>query len=244
MSLKVSREGRLVRLTLARPDKRNALDTEICEGIVAAVEESPGAILIDAEGDVFCAGMDLESATPEATRIHAKLFSIAARSTTPIVCAVQGPALGGGVGLIANSHVAVAAHGAQFGLTEIRVGMWPFVIWPSVADALGERRTKMLALTGRLFGSKEALDWGLIHEAVPPIEVEDRAFAIARALAESSRSTIELGLRFAARVREAHLEDALRVALETREEAFASADFAEGLVAFREKRRPRWPSLD
>jgi enoyl-CoA hydratase/carnithine racemase len=215
----------------------------MCQAIVDAVEQAPGAVLIDAEGDVFCAGMDLESANAEATAIHARLFSIGFRSTTPIVCAIQGPALGGGLGLIANAHVAIAAHGAQFGLTEIRVGMWPYVIWPSVVAAVGERRARMLALTGSIFGLKEALDWHLVHESVPPVELDDRATAVAQALADSSRGTIASGLGFSNRVRALPLEPALTLALAERSKTFESADFAEGIAAFREKRRPKWPSL-
>lgn len=243
MSCKLSREGRVVRVTLARPEKRNALTEEMCEAIVEAVEQAPGAVLLDAEGDVFCAGMDLESASPKTTAIHTRLFSIGFRSTTPIVCAIQGPALGGGVGLIANAHVAVAAHGAQFGLTEIRVGMWPYVIWPSIVAAIGERRARMLALTGSIFGLKEALDWQLVHESVPPVELDDRATAVAHALAESSRSTIAAGLEFANRARGLPLDAALDLALAARARTFDSPDFAEGVAAFREKRKPRWPSL-
>ncbi len=244
MSLKLSREGRVLRATLARPEKRNALDQALCEALVQAVESDAGCVLIDAEGDVFCAGMDLDAADAQATRIHQKLFSMGARSTVPIVCAVQGAALGGGLGLIANAHVAIAAHGVQFGLTEIRVGMWPYVIWPAVVTAMGERRAKMLALTGRLFGAKDALDWGLVHETVPAVELDDRATASAHAFADSSRTTIAAGLGFVARARELPLDEALRAALETREQTFASPDFQEGAAAFREKRKPRWPSIE
>jgi enoyl-CoA hydratase/carnithine racemase len=243
MSCKQTREGRVLRVTLARPEKRNALTQEMGEAILDAVRQAPGAVLVDAEGDVFCAGMDLDAANAEATAIHAELFSLAFRATTPIVCAVQGPALGGGVGLVANAHVAVAAHGVQFGLTEIRLGMWPYVIWPSIVTALGERRARMLALTGRVFGVKEALDWGLIHESVPPVELDDRASAIAQSLAESSRATIRAGLDFANRVRELPPGRTLEVALSERAKTFDSPDFREGIAAFREKRRPRWPSL-
>jgi enoyl-CoA hydratase/carnithine racemase len=243
MSLKISREGRVTRLTLARPEKRNALDEALCAALVEAFEQPCGCFLLDAEGPVFCAGMDLESASPSATRLHERLFTIGAQSGVPIVCAVNGPALGGGLGLVANAHIAVAAQGAQFGLTEIRVGMWPFVIWPSVTAALGERRAMMLALTGRLFGSTEALQWGFAHEVVPPVELDDRATAIAAAIAESSRTAIELGLRLAREAQDHPLEETTRAAMLLREQAFASPDFAEGVAAFREKRRPRFPSI-
>ncbi len=242
MSWRVSREGALLRITLVRPEKRNALDVATCEGILSALNEPAGAYLIDAEGPVFCAGMDLEEVTP-ATRVHERLFQIGLDARAPIVCAVQGPALGGGLGLVANAHIVVAAQGAQFGLTELRIGMWPFVIWRSVTAALGERRTLMLSLTSRLFGSTEALQWGLVHEVVPEVELDDRATAIAQAVASSSRTAIELGLKLARQSHDLPLDDAQRMALTLREACFASADFAEGLAAFRERRRPDWPSL-
>lgn len=244
MSLKVSREGRVLRLTLSRPEKRNALSPELCEALVDAAHQKAGAILIDAEGDVFCSGMDLETASGDATMIHERLFTLGVRAEVPIVCAVQGPALGGGLGLVSNAHVVIAAQGAQFGLTEIRVGMWPFVIWHSVVAALGERRALMLALTGRLFGSTEALQWGLVHEVVPLVELDDRATAVAQAIAESPASTISLGLRYTRESRELHLDDSVRLALQLRAEAFQSNDFAEGVAAFKEKRKPLWPSLE
>ncbi|MEO8131905.1 MAG: enoyl-CoA hydratase/isomerase family protein, partial [Bryobacteraceae bacterium] len=119
-SLKVSHEGRVLRLTLNRPDKRNALSIELCHALACAFDEAlkdakVGAILIDANGPVFSAGMDLDEVLqPDAaprTYIHEKVFTIGARSTKPIVAAVQGAALGGGLGLVANAHVAIAAQG-------------------------------------------------------------------------------------------------------------------------------------
>ena len=153
-------------------------------------DDSVGAIILDAKGAVFCAGMDLdEAAAPNAaeqTAVHQRLFTLGARMNKPIVCAVQGPALGGGIGVICNAHVAVAAHGSSFGLTEIRLGMWPFVIYRSVVLALGERRALELSLMGRIFNVPEAVQWGLINEGVPPFELDDRVTAIAMHLAQSS----------------------------------------------------------
>ena len=244
MSLKISREGRVLRLTLACSEKKNSLSVDLSRALVDASKEATGAILIDSEGPVFCSGMDLSSPGQcEETRIHEKLFTMGIWSEVPIICAVQGPALGGGLGLIANSHIAIAAQGTQFGLTEIRTGMWPFVIWNSMVSALGERRALMLALTGRLFGTAEAYQWGLIHEVVPLIELDDRATAIAHQMAESSAVAIGLGLRNTRESRDLPLEDASRLALQLRAEAFQSPDFQEGLSAFHEKRKPEWPSL-
>jgi enoyl-CoA hydratase/carnithine racemase len=248
-SLELSHEGRVARITLNRPDKRNALTSEMCSGIVDAVEnahgdDTIGAVLIDAKGDVFCAGMDLDDATAadavERTAVHERLFTLGARSRKPIVAAIQGPALGGGVGLICNAHVAIAAHGSSFGLTEIRIGMWPFVIYRSVAIALGERRALELSMMGRIFNVPEAVQWGLIHEATPIFELDDRATAIATHLAESSPQAMSAGLEFVQKTHGLDPVSAASIALEMRKHTFAASEFREGVAAFREKRRPKF----
>jgi enoyl-CoA hydratase/carnithine racemase len=243
----------VLRLTLNRPEKRNALSIELCHAIVNAIEGAAedrvvGAVLMDASGDVFSAGMDLAemgaSDAAELTAVHERLFTLRLRVPVPIVAAVHGPALGGGVGLMANAHIVVAAHGATFALSEIRLGMWPFVIFRAVSGAMGERRAVALSLTGRVFSVQEALQWGLVHEVAQRIEVDDRATAVAQHIASLSASTIRSGLAFVNDTRDQNDMDAVAAAARSRAAAFASADFAEGVRAFREKREPRWPSLD
>ncbi len=247
--LEITREDRVLRLALNRPDKKNALSSDLCGALADAIDEasadaSTGCVLIEARGDTFCAGMDLAEAAGEdasaKTAIHERLFTSGFRSRKPIVAAVSGPALGGGVGLIANAHIAVAAHGATFGLTEIRIGMWPFVIWRAVTAAIGERRATALALTGRIFSVNEALGWGLVHEVAPAFELDDRATATAHHLAESAPEAIRLGLEYLDSARARDPVTAGQLALEFRSRAFASADYREGVAAFREKRRPVW----
>jgi enoyl-CoA hydratase/carnithine racemase len=251
-NLEVSREERVLRLTLNRPEKRNALNVDLCRAISDAVDEaqtdaSVGSILLAGEGNVFCAGMDLAEALSAdcdaLTAVHERLFTIGARTRKPIVAAVAGPALAGGVGLIANAHVVVAAHGSSFGLTEIRVGMWPFAIYPAIEAALGERRALELSLTGRIFHVPEAVQWGLVTEAAMAVEVEDRAMTIAMHLAGSSPQAMEAGLRYVAETRGASPQERLACAARYRAQAFASADFREGVAAFLEKRRPVWSSV-
>lgn len=243
--LEVAQYGRVLEITLNRPEKRNALNQEMCAGLVELCEEadtSVGAICWKAKGPVFCSGMDLEEANAGATEIHGRLFSLGQRLRKPIIAAVGGPALGGGLGLVANAHLVVAAHGAQFGLTEIRVGMWPFVIYPAIQRVFGARRALELSLSSKIFNTPEALAWGLVSEVVPPIELEDRVDTIANTMANASAETVARGLGFVAGLEGKTLDEQIRWALEVRAEQFASPDFAEGVAAFAEKRPPLWPS--
>lgn len=244
-SLEVAQYGRVLEITFNRPEKRNALSHDMCAGLVSLCEDtdaSVGAIVWKAKGAVFCSGMDLEDATVGATEVHGKLFTLGQRVKKPIIAAVGGPALGGGLGLVANSHIAVAAHGAQFGLTEIRVGMWPFVIYPAIERVFGARRSLDLALSSKIFNTPEAMAWGLVSEVVPPIELDDRVDAIANTLANASSETIERGMGFVAALQGKPLDEQIALALEVRAQQFSSPDFAEGVKAFQEKRPANWPS--
>jgi enoyl-CoA hydratase/carnithine racemase len=240
----------VLRLTLDRPEKRNALDGELCGQLVDALEAADrdagtGAILLAANGPSFCAGMDLDEAasgvSAETSAAHERLFTVGARITKPLIAAVQGAALGGGTGLVANCHIVIAAGDASFGLTEIRLGLWPFLVYRAVVAALGERRTLELALTGRIFGAEEARGIGLVHEIAPDLEA--RALEVARTVAGFSPTAIQNGLGFVHQVRGEDRETSGRMARQVRDRVFAGEDFKEGLRAFREKRPPRWPSL-
>lgn len=251
-SLTLNRQGRLLRARLNRPEKRNALNSELCLALIQAFsaaesDRAIGAVLLEASGDVFCAGMDLKEALDANARsrldIHEQLFTIGTRLHKPIVAAVNGPALAGGTGLVANAHLVIAAEGATFGLTEIRIGMWPFVVFRAVASAVGDRRALELSLTARVFGSAEAMHWGLVHEISPLTALEERALALATALSEASPEAVRLGLHYVHRSRGLSFEEAGKLAMQLRGESFDSPDFKEGVNAFLEKRKPRWPSV-
>ncbi len=252
MNPTISREDRVLRLTLNRPEKRNALRVEDCRHIVAALyeaelDDSVGTVLLDATGPAFCAGMDLTESlradAPEIAAIHGELFTMGARLTKPIVAAVQGKALAGGLGLVTNAHVVMAADDAGFGLTEIRLALWPFVVFRSVATAIGERRALELSLTGRIIGTEEAMQWGLVHYVVPAGELSERATDIASALSRFSPEALRRGLDYVHRSRALPQAEAVELADTMRRRSFRSEDFAEGVGAFFEKREPEWPTL-
>ena len=99
-----------------------------------------------------------------------------------------------GVALLANAHVVIASQGSSFGLTDIREGRCHPALWNAVAAAIGERRTRELALTGRVFSTPEALAWGLVHAATPAFELDDRAASTAAALAEADPQAVRLAM--------------------------------------------------
>lgn len=244
------REARVQRLVLQRLSKRNALDAALCAELITAIQRadadpSVGCILLAAEGPAFCAGMDLdETLSPDVARLeqpHRQLFTIGSALRKPLIAAVQGSTFGGGVGLVANAHIVIAAEGAKFGLTEMRLALWPYAIYPALVRAMGSRRTLELSLTARLFSASEAREYGLVHEITHDVgSLESRASSTAQALSESSPDALERGLRFARDSEGLSAGEAVSLALARRAEAFASPEFHEGVRAFQEKRPPRW----
>jgi enoyl-CoA hydratase len=195
MNLRIEQDGRVRRLTLAAPARRNILDAALASDFLnelrdAQAHSDTGAILVDSEGPVFCGGLNFAEAIPK------EIFTFGSDATKPIVMAMQGVAISAGVALIANAHVAVAAQGSSFGLTDIREGRWQQGILAAVAEAIGSRRARELSLTGRVFTAPEALAWGLVHALTPPFELDDRASGIAAALAKADAAAVEAMLAF------------------------------------------------
>jgi methylglutaconyl-CoA hydratase len=242
--------GRVVRVAINRPDKRNALNVETCRDLLAVFERSAfdpgiGAILLVGNGPAFCAGMDLEEVLladqGELTGLHERLFTAIDRARKPIVAGVTGAALAAGMGLAANAHVVIAAPDARFGLTEIRIGLWPVIVFRALVRAIGERRATELSLTGRTIGADEAMQFGLVAEISNDPKL--KAFETAKKLSEFSPAAISTGLEYIDRVRALGWMEAAPIGHRMRDDLMATADFAEGVRAFMEKRPPEWPSL-
>jgi enoyl-CoA hydratase/carnithine racemase len=252
MDLVIDEKCRVLHVTLNRPHKRNALTATMCAGIVKAIQSVQhrrdiGVVLLAAAGQVFCAGMDLDEASDmhedELADLHDDLFTIGANSSKPIVVCVNGAALGGGLGLVAQGHMVIAAQGSVFGLPEIRVGLWPFLVYRAVEAAMGTRRTLELSLTGRVFHATDALHWGMVHHVCPPAEAAERASALAREVAKASPTAIAAGMQYLHYSRGRTSKEAGELAKRLRSELMQSADFKEGYEAFKHKREPHWPSM-
>ncbi len=248
MSLLVERKNRILHINLSRPAKRNALTVDMSREIVRnvrAVQDDPriGCVLITGAGQVFCSGIDLDEMAVGNSHVFEALFQMGAEALKPIVVAVNGAALGGGLGLVAQGHIVVAEQSSFFSLPEIKVGLWPFLVYRAVEEELGSRRTLALSLSGRTFSAENALAWGLVDQLCPDDEVRDRAEAMARDLARACPSAIEAGMRYARDSRDKAVADAGEMASALQDKLLASADLDEGCAAFKQRREAHWPSM-
>lgn len=239
-------EGRVLRVCLNRPAQRNSLTMQLCQELVQTFDRvqrdgSVGSVLLTGMGNCFCAGMEINEMAKgdlvSVSRVQETLFTIGARLTKPLIGAVQGVALGSGMGLVANCHVVVAAENATFGLTGIRFGLWPFVIFPAVSAAVGQRRALAMTMTGEVIDAAEALRIGLVHQVVPVAEVEQRALDVAQTVANFSLNAMHCGLGFAHEIQGQTWRAASCKASRVREQYLNSADFQADLSAFLDQKR-------
>ena len=244
MSVITSRENRVFRITINRPEKRNALSLALCRELLGAFREaesdnSVSVVLLDAAGNSFSSGMDLgEIAELDFIRqadVHEELLTIGSRFSKPIIAAVQGAVFGGAVALVASAHIVVAADDAKFCSTEIHIGLWPYVAFRAIASAIGERRATELALTGRVASAAEAYEWGLVHRVVPNGQLQEAATRLAVQMEAFNADALSQGLLFIQQSHRLHSEEAGLVARQFRDRAFQSDAFRNAVRAFLSK---------
>src|SRR2546423_5385980 len=179
--LRVEREGSVLRITLARPERRNAFNAELIADLNEAFSDVGDArlVVLAGDGESFCAGADVEwqrssidlsldENVEDALRLYRMLVAVDS-CPAPVVARGQGFALGGGSGLVACADVVVAAPDATFGFTEVRLGIIPAVISPFVFAKIGTGAARRFFLTGERFDAQAALRIGLVHEGVPEL---------------------------------------------------------------------------
>ena len=246
-------------ILLNRPEIRNAFDDALIANlakVLKKLEKDPGVrvVVLGGAGPTFCAGADLNwmkqaaAYTAEETQRDAVQLAGMLRLLNdmkkPTVARVQGPAYGGGVGLVAACDIALAAFDAQFALTEVRLGIVPAVISPYVLASIGERKARRYMLTAERFSAAEAYRIGLVHEIVPgEAELDEAVGEIVDALL--ANGPVALGeckslIKAVANrpiTQDVIIDTARRIA-----RVRASAEGKEGMAAFLEKRKPNWVS--
>jgi methylglutaconyl-CoA hydratase len=257
-SLRLERSASVARVTLARPEVRNAFNAELIAALTeafASLADEPAealrAVVLAGDGSVFCAGadvtwlraaaeMDIDANEADAGRLATMLETIDT-CPVPVVTRVQGAALGGGMGLCAVSDIVVATEVATFGFTETRLGILPAVIGPYALAKIGESHARALFLPGSRFDASHAQAIGLVHAVVPEDAALDRRLdeilgeilAAGPSAAREANSLIRLlSGQPSAQAR------ALTVAAIARQRT--SPEGQEGLAAFLDKREPSW----
>ena len=243
-ALRVEREGDLLHVTLARPERRNAFDAALIRELTEAFSDvgDACAVVLAGEGTSFCAGADVEwqrsaidlsyeENVEDALRLY-RMLEVIDRCPAPVVARVQGYALGGGSGLVSCTDVAVAAEDAVFGFSEVKLGIIPAVVSTFVLARIGPAAARRLFLTGERFDAATALRIGLVHEVAA-----DADGVVERILSELRSSGPEATRAAKRLIRERPGgEEAARVAARLR----AGAEGQEGLRAFLDKRKPEW----
>ncbi len=241
-------------ITLNRPERRNAMTQEMQTELISAFEDTASSesrvLIFTGAGEAFCSGLDLselqglKDKTAEEHRTNAerigRLFLTLYELPLPTIAAVQGPAIAGGTGLATICDFTLATPAAKFGFTEVRIGFVPAVVSAFLALQVGDKCSRDLLLTGRLFDSAEAHRLGLVNEVVAAEELMARAKTLAETLIANSPQSLSATKRLLAEQNRAWLDAAILSALESNAESRESADFHEGIAAFLEKRKPIW----
>lgn len=192
----------VARITLDRPEKRNAMNRQARRELIEALARCRGvarAIVLTGNGPAFCAGVDLKEADADGPRRNAldgdhpwiAVQEAIRRHPAIVIAAVNGFALGGGVTLINSSDLALASVEAELGMPEIGFGLYPGLAGPSTQLRLGPKRSAWMVLTGRRISGRTAQEWGLVNLAVEPSELQAEALALATDIAGRDAVTLE-----------------------------------------------------
>ena len=247
-------EDGIARLTINRPERRNAVSFDVMRGLRDGLAEARGdesvrvVVLTGAGEQAFCAGADLTGIADNAGAIaahdgrgaFADLFRDLWSLGKPTIARVRGFALAGGFGLAMSCDFVIAADDAEFGTPEVNVGLWPYMITIPLLRSIPPRLVLELMMTGRRVDAVEAARAGLVNRVVPITELDAAVDALARDLAAKSPLVLRLGKSAFHHVLDLDADHALDYLQAMLTITTLSDDAAEGVAAFAEKRAPRW----
>jgi enoyl-CoA hydratase/carnithine racemase len=248
-----TRRGAALWVTIHREDRRNAINKAVLAGIEAACREAAATpairaiVLTGAGRRAFCAGADLSAGTAtftlgldEPMTDFGRLARFTRDLGIPLIARVNGDCVAGGMGLMALCDLAVVADHARFGLPEARVGVFPMQVLVYLRSMIGARHVNELCLTGELISAARAAEIGIANYVVPYEKLDDRVDALVARLAEMSPTALKRGKYAIAGMQAMAFPEALAFAETLIAVTSMTADAAEGLAAFNEKRKPRW----
>jgi methylglutaconyl-CoA hydratase len=244
-------EERAAWITLDSPQNRNALSVMLVgelEGHLRTALADPEVrtIVLTGNGPAFCAGADLKSrgdaVAPgsERTNPFVEILKLMWEGSKPVIAAVNGHAFGGGIGLVAAADIAIAAEGARFSFSEVRLGLIPAIISVVVLQKLGVHDAMRLFLTGERFEADRAEAYGLVHRVVAADALAEAVREEAKAIALGGPNAVAEAKRLIRTVSRVSMDEGFAYAEAKIAELFASAEAAEGMASFVQKRRPAW----
>lgn len=251
-SLRLTVEGSIARMTLARPDRRNALSHDLLAELLAALDETAQnrearVVILAGDGPAFSSGHDLREIQAAAPDRIESLFDLCARVMLrlqeipqPVIARVHGIATAAGCQLVAACDLAVAADVATFATPGVNIGLFCSTPAVPVVRSIGRKRSMEMLLTGDAIDAATACAWGLVNRVVPLAELDATVNALAAKIASTSADTLALGKRafYSQLGRDEH--DAYALASAAMCENAATADAREGIAAFLAKRHATW----
>ncbi|HET9030023.1 MAG TPA: enoyl-CoA hydratase-related protein [Candidatus Aquilonibacter sp.] len=251
-TISVSTAASVARVTLARPDVRNAFNADVIAELrdtFTALSSDDGvrAVVLAGEGPSFCGGADInwmrgalelgyDENVADAEAMSA-MFRAIDRCSKPVIGRIHGAALGGGSGLTAVCDIAIAGDDALFGFTEVKLGIIPAVISPFVLAKIGASHARALFLTGERFGAARAFAIGLVHQVVPAAELDAAVQATVDHIMTAGPSAVAAAKALVPRVLEATYDETLSITANAIAKQRTSPEGQEGLRAFLERRK-------
>ena len=252
--LTIASDGPIIRVTLNRPEVRNAFNEELIAELTAWAESvtiaDGRAAVLSGAGKVFCAGADLawmskmigysREVNVRDAREMARMFSALDRLPIPLIGCIHGAALGGGAGLAAVCDIVIAAEDAIFGFTEVKLGILPAVISPYALAKIGRSAARDLFLTGARFSATRAREIGLVHAVGDAADLDRMVAKYVNDLLTSGPEAVAAAKRMIERVMASRDGDVADLTAATIAERRVSPEGQEGMRAFLEKRPPSW----
>ena len=246
-------EGAVGRITINRPDRRNALSPEVVRGIADALDECEAnkevqVLVLTGAGDkAFCAGGDLGGMVADSKVAQhwqrseiGDLLNSMRTSRLPVVARVNGHALAGGFGLMLGCDLVVAAEEAQMGTPEINIGLWPFMISAVIQRDIPRKVALELMMTGQRISAAEGKEWGFVNRVVPRAGLDEAIDELVAELTGKSPLILALGKRSFHRAEDMSFTDGLDYLAGMLTVCLESEDTVEGVTAFLQKRAPEW----
>jgi methylglutaconyl-CoA hydratase len=250
--VRVSRTEGVGRVTLARPEKKNALDRRMAEEIVQALESLAAdgetrVVVIDAEGEDFCAGADLDAleslldagreAQLEDARALGRVFTSIRQLRVPVVAAVRGRALAGGAGLASACDIVLAHPSATFAYPEVRIGFVPAMVMTILRRIVSERQAFDLAITGRTVSAAEAEQLGLVSRVIADGKFETRVDEICEGIAKSPPDAVQRTKKLFYELEGRPFDSGIAHGAQANVEARMTDEFRDGVRRFLQRKR-------